>query len=104
MCVLRASRIYHNSFTSPVTSWLNACNLPVVKITWSTVYNNGTDEGSAGKGGSRFMNRLCEFFAIDTNEDFYIWNITKNMDRPARVINFGKKHESLGVSKLYTQS
>jgi len=70
-----------------------------VKINWSTVYNNGQDEQ---RGTSRFMNRLCEFFVMDTAEDFYIWNITRSMDKPARVISFAQKHESLGQSKLYT--
>lgn len=50
------------------------------------------------------MNRLCEFFVMDTAEDFYIWNIARSMDKPARVISFGSKHDSLGQSKLYSQS
>ena len=50
------------------------------------------------------MNRLCEFFVMDTAEDFYIWNITRNMDKPARVISFSQKHASLGNSSLYSQS
>lgn len=50
------------------------------------------------------MNRLCEFFVMDTAEDFYIWNINRSMDKPARVINFGQKHESLGKISLYSQS
>ena len=48
------------------------------------------------------MNRLCEFFVMDTKEDFYIWNITRNQDKPARVISFAQKHESLGNVNLYT--
>lgn len=48
------------------------------------------------------MNRLCEFFVMDTSEDFYIWNITRSMDKPARVISFGSKHDSLCKSSLYT--
>ena len=35
--------IYHNSYTSPVTLWSNACKLPIVKINWSTVYNNSSN-------------------------------------------------------------
>lgn len=50
------------------------------------------------------MNRLCEFFVIDTAENFYIWNVTRDMDKPARIINFASKHDSLGQIKLYTQS
>ena len=50
------------------------------------------------------MNRLCEFFVMDTSEDFYIWNITRSMDKPARVISFAQKHDSLCKSSLYTQS
>ena len=55
-------------------------------------------------GQTRFMNRLCEFFVMDTSEDFYIWNITRSMDKPARVISFAQKHDSLCKSSLYTQS
>ena len=95
--------IYHNSYTSPITVWSNACKLPIVQINWSTVYNNGQGE-KAARGTSRFMNRLCEFFVMDTAEDFYIWNINRSMDKPARVINFASKHESLGQPKLYQQS
>ena len=86
MFVPCACSIYHNSYTSPITVWSNACPRPIVKINWSTVYNNGTDDTKAARGASRFMNRLCEFFVMDTSEDFYIWNITRNMDKPARVI------------------
>lgn len=92
-------RIFNNAYTTPITVWSNACKLPIVKINWSSVYNNGHEDV---RGVSRFMNRLCEFFVMDTSEDFYIWNITRNMDKPARVINFAQKHDSLGVSKLYT--
>lgn len=41
---------------------------------------------------------------MDTAEDFYIWNINRSMDKPARVINFGQKHDSLGKISLYSQS
>ena len=84
-------RIYHNSYTSPITVWSNACPLPIVKINWSTVYNNGggSEDAKQLRGSARFMNRLCEFFVMDTAEDFYIWNIARSMDKPARVISFG---------------
>lgn len=83
--------IYHNSYTSPITVWSNACPLPIVKINWSTVYNNGggSEDAKQLRGSARFMNRLCEFFVMDTAEDFYIWNIARSMDKPARVISFG---------------
>ena len=96
--------IYHNSYTSPITVWSNACKLPVVQIKWSTVYNNGANDASKSHTDSPFLNRLCEFFVMDTAEDFYIWNITRSMDKPARIVNFGQKHDSLGQTKLYTQS
>lgn len=85
--------------------WNNVCKLPVVRIKWSTVFNNGgASDPKAALGASKFMNRLCEFFAIDTSEDYYIFNLTRNRDKPARVINFGQKHSSLGRPALYTQS
>ena len=70
------------------------------------MYNNGggSEDAKQLRGSARFMNRLCEFFVMDTAEDFYIWNIARSMDKPARVISFGQKHDSLGETKLYSQS
>ena len=31
----------------------------------------------------KFATRLCEFFAIDMNEDFVIWNMQKFTHKPA---------------------
>jgi hypothetical protein len=62
-------------------------------INWSLVYNNSDNEGS--NLGSRLMNRLCEFFVIDASEDFQIWNLNKSKDKPVKVINFAKQHDSL---------
>ena len=50
------------------------------------------------------MNRLCEFFVIDTSEDFAIWNLNKNKDKPVKVINFAKMHESLEEQHHYVFS
>jgi len=34
------------------------------------------------------MSRMCEFFVIDKSEHFYIYNLSKNVHKPAHVINF----------------
>jgi len=47
------------------------------------------------------MTRLCEFFAIDMSEDFLIWNLSKSMNKPAHVIHFADKHDSLNDHSLY---
>lgn len=41
---------------------------------------------------SRFASRLCEFFVVDVNENFYIWNLNKNIHKSIHKINFGEKH------------
>ena len=46
-------------------------------------------------------NRICEFFAIDKNETFQIWNLQQNKKGPAKKINFGEKHTSADDQKLY---
>lgn len=47
------------------------------------------------------MTRLCEFFVIDKSEDFLIWNLSKNTNKPAHVIKFSDKHQSLMDDTLY---
>jgi hypothetical protein len=66
--------------------------LPVSRIKWGQVFNNGNDDAMSVK--EKFLNRLCEFFVIDSAEDFHIWNLSKNLDKPAHVIKFGTKHDS----------
>ena len=46
------------------------------------------------------MNRLCEFFVIDTAEDFHIWNLGKSVDKPVKSIKFGTMHDSLQDQRL----
>lgn len=47
------------------------------------------------------MSRLCEFFVIDKSEHFYIYNLSKNLNKPVHVINFPSKHQSMERSDLY---
>ena len=47
------------------------------------------------------MSRLCEFFVIDKSEHFYIYNLSKNLNRPVHVIDFTTKHQTLERSDLY---
>ena len=103
--------IFSKQYSSPITIWFNACALPIVRVSWSSVFNNGVDENgnsssSATKNSimSKFMNRLCEFFVIDTSETFYIWNLSQNLEKSAHSIKFGQKHESLGKMDLNTIS
>lgn len=51
---------------------------------------NSTHESEASD--SRFASRLCEFFVIDVNENFYIWNLNKNIHKSIHKINFAEKH------------
>ena len=46
-------------------------------------------------------NRVCEFFAIDKNEAFQIWNLQQNKKGPAKKIEFSEKHASDDEHKTY---
>ena len=40
------------------------------------------------------MSRMCEFFVIDKAEQFLIFNLSKDLNKSVRIINFADKHES----------
>jgi hypothetical protein len=42
----------------------------------------------------RFASRVCEFFCINEEEEFQIWNLQKSVTKPAHVIKFQEKHQS----------
>jgi hypothetical protein len=46
-------------------------------------------------------NRICEFFAIDQNESFQIWNLQQFKKKPAKCINFCEKHVSDPENKIF---
>ena len=46
-------------------------------------------------------NRICEFFAIDQNETFQIWNLQQFKKKPAKCINFSEKHKSADDNKIF---
>lgn len=46
------------------------------------------------------MTRLCEFFVIDKSEDFLIFNLTKEQNKPVHHILFTDRHQSLRNSDL----
>lgn len=91
--------IYHNSYTNPITVWYNTSKYPIVKINWCLLFFS--DDPGTVKSDRRYMNRLCEFFAIDKSEQFMIWNLSKDMNKPAHSIKFADKHESLMDDSLY---
>lgn len=49
---------------------------------------------------SRFSSRLCEFFVIDQDENFYIWNLNKNIHKSIHKINFADKHGGIDDQAL----
>jgi hypothetical protein len=57
-----------------------------------------------GDESARFAARICEFFAINQNEDFIIWNLTKKTTCPAHTVKFADKHNSDPVNKLFSIS
>ena len=97
LAVLDEIRIYHNDYTAPITIWANICKVPIIQIEWSTVYNSGNEDLQVG---GRFLNRLCEFFVIDQKEDFHIWNLSKDMDKPVKIMAFSTKHDSSNNAHL----
>ena len=47
------------------------------------------------------MSRLCEFFVIDKSEHFYIYNLSKNLNKCVHSINFADKHNTLKRADCY---
>lgn len=102
--------LYNAEFSSPLSIWYNACETAVQVIKWCTIYFSGaktkaakTDKQSVSKDivtDSRFSSRLCEFFVIDMNENFYIWNLNKNIHKSIHKINFAEKHGGIDEQSL----
>lgn len=67
-----------------------------MKLSWCWLYYNPDSVAAAAAGGHSkcFMTRLCEFFVIDKAEAFSVFNLSKNMNKPAHTIQFADKHAS----------
>ena len=71
-----------------------------MQISWCLLYFSSLD--STVRNERQFMTRMCEFFVIDKAENFLIFNLSKNLNKPAHSINFADKHSSaLNSSDLY---
>lgn len=92
--------LYHNNYSAPMTVWYQACKYPISQLKWCLLYFNPESSGHDANS-RRFMSRLCEFFVIDKSEHFYIYNLSKNLNKPVHVINFPSKHQSMERSDLY---
>lgn len=95
-----AFRLFHNNYSAPITVWYQACKYPISCLRWCLLYFN-PESGVSDSSNRRFMSRLCEFFVIDKSENFYIYNLSKNLNRPVHVINFTQKHQSMERADLY---
>ena len=92
--------IYHIDFSSPISIWYNSWETAVKTIKWWTIYfsegrssqNFHSENSKNDVSDSRFTSRLWEFFVIDINENFYIWNLNKNIHKSIHKINFAEKH------------
>lgn len=82
-----------------MTVWYQACKYPITELKWCLLYFN--PESQTSSSDRKFMSRLCEFFVMDKSEHFYIYNLSKNLNRPVHVINFAQKHASMERSDLY---
>lgn len=105
--------LYHTDFSNPISIWYNACETAVEVIKWCTIYfsegrsglRSSPDKQKAAteaETSSRFASRLCEFFVIDKDENFYIWNLNQDIHKSKHKINFAEKHggiEEKGVNK-----
>lgn len=74
-------RLFDKNFTSPITVWYQQTRYPITQIKWCLLYFDDADitvnERSNFKGAqnfgdetAKFAARICEFFAIDQNENF----------------------------------
>lgn len=102
--------LYSTEFTSPITVWWNTSQSPIREIKWCMLYFVDDSAGQALKDSpqkkkqmqerklqTKHTSRLCEFFAIDQQENFQIWNLNKAIHKPAHVINFRDKHQGQNV-------
>jgi len=75
--------MYKKEFTIPMTVWYQQCKSPITAIKWCLLYFEDTKESVAAvkdedkameimhsTDGTNFSARICEFFAIDQNENF----------------------------------
>ena len=66
-----------------------------MQLSWCWLFFNAESNSEThGDGEKRFMTRMCEFFVIDKSEQFYVFNLSKNLNKSAHVINFAEKHQS----------
>ena len=102
--------LYNSDFSNPLSIWYNAWETAVQVIKWWTIYfsdsktkGSQADKNSISKNmvtDSHFSSRLCEFFVIDMNENFYIWNLNKNIHKSIHKINFAEKHGGIDDQSL----
>lgn len=62
---------------------------------------NGDRISSSSIENANFATRVSEFFVIDQNENFLIWNLQKSQVKPAHTIHFAEKHQSSEEKHLY---
>jgi ribonuclease BN (tRNA processing enzyme) len=88
--------LFSDTYSSPLTVWYQACSAAITQIKWCQLYfeeDGSRKEAQTGNTEeSRFTARLCEFFAIDQNETFIIWNLQKDKRKSCHQIKFGEKH------------
>ncbi len=85
--------MYSQHYTIPLTVWQNACEAAVVFVKWSSVFfedivreHNVATEGKQGKTSgpvdfpSSYRNNLAEFYAVDAENVFHIWNLNKSVN------------------------
>ena len=92
--------MFHSDYSAPVTVWYHVCKFPIVQIKWCSLFFSEDAGSKARKVGSKFMTRLCEFFVIDKSENFLIFNLTKEQNKPVHQIQFSDRHQSLGNADL----
>lgn len=76
---LTLCRLFCDTFTTPITVWYHQTIYPITQIKWCLIYFDDVNEQvkenfqrvqNIGEENARFSTRLCEFFAINQNEDF----------------------------------
>lgn len=100
--------IFDKDYTNPLTVWYHTTDFPISQIKWCKLFFDDSDikeeekmvKAPTGEQGYS-SNRICEFFAIDQNECFQIWNLQQFKKKPAKTINFSEKHVSDADNKIF---
>eukprot|EP00826_Nyctotherus_ovalis_P017736 TRINITY_DN1523_c0_g4_i6.p1 TRINITY_DN1523_c0_g4~~TRINITY_DN1523_c0_g4_i6.p1 ORF type:complete len:270 (+),score=80.65 TRINITY_DN1523_c0_g4_i6:472-1281(+) len=93
--------LYSQHYTIPLSIWQNVAEAKIVALKWSSVYFDDISKDAElatqnMKGGdkkdfaSSYKNNLLEFYLIDEQGNFQIWNLSKLVNNKVYTVNLKK--------------